>query len=103
MSDLGDVYTRLFDARDKWFDIGLALNINFSTLKSIEREQLNNQSSCLREILAHRIQSGSSLTWADLSDCLRHPTVGRRDLASEIHQGLASMSRLCNCLHLYYF
>ena len=81
------MYTKLYDARDKWFDIGLALNIKFNTLKSIEREQHSNQGNCLREMLAHRIQSGGPLTWADLSSCLGQSTVGRRDLADEIDQG----------------
>ena len=88
MRDLGRVYTKLYDARAKWFDVGLALDINFETLKSIEKEQLKNQSDCLREMLAHCIQSGCSLTWAKLCSCLRHPTVERVDLAEMIEQGM---------------
>ena len=92
MDDLSDVYTKFYGTRDKWFEIGLALNIGFTTLKSIEREQLKNQSECLREMLAHRIQSGGPLTWADLCSCLRHPTVERNDLANEIDQGRLTLS-----------
>ena len=88
MSDLGRVYTKLYNARAKWFDVGLALGMNFETLKSIEKEQLKNQSDCLREMLAHCIQSGCSLTWAKLCSCLRHPTVERIDLAEIIEQGM---------------
>ena len=87
MDDLSDVYTNFYDTRDKWFNIGMALNIKFSTLKSIKSEHHDND-DCLREVLAHRIQSGGPLTWADLTTCLRHPTVGRRDLADKIDQGL---------------
>ena len=87
IDDLGDLYAKLYNARNKWFDIGLALNIKFSALESIESEKQNN-SDCLRQMLAHRIQSGGLLTWADLSGCLRHPTVERNDLASIIDQGL---------------
>ena len=90
MDDLGEVYTKFYDARDKWFNIGLALNIKFTTLKSIKSEQHDND-DCLREMLAHRIQSGGSLTWADLSDCLRHPTIKRNDLAKDINQGLGNI------------
>ena len=87
MDDVGEVYTKLYDARDKWFNIGLALGIKFNTLKSIKREQ-PDYDDCLREMLAHRIQSGGPLTWADLSGCLRHPTVERNDLANGIDKGL---------------
>ena len=87
MKDLSDVHTKLYDARSKWIDIGLALNISYGTLESIKNEQQNN-SDRLREMLAHRIQSGDDLTWANLSSCLRYPTIGRKDLAKEIDQGL---------------
>ena len=87
MDELGTVYTKLYDAQNKWFDIGLALNISYSTLESIESEKQNN-SDRLRRMLAHRIQSGGPITWANLSDCLRHPTIKRNDLAKDIDQGL---------------
>ena len=97
MDDLGDVYTKLYNARSKWFDIGLALKINYSTLESIESEKPSN-SDRLRQMLAHLIQSGGPLTWTDLSGCLRHPTVERRDLADEICQGLIEVV-LAECLN----
>ena len=87
MDDLSDVYTKFYGARHKWFEIGLALKIDFITLKSIEIKQLNDPSKCLREMLAHCIQSGGPLTWTGLCSCLRHPTVKRTDLASKIDQG----------------
>ena len=97
MDDLGDVYSKLHDARNTWFNIGLALKINYSTLESVESEKPNN-SDRLRRMLAHRIQSGGPLTWTDLSDCLRHSTVERRDLADEICQGLIKVV-LAECLN----
>ena len=84
IENLGDALDMLYDARYKWFDIGLALKVNYSTLKTIEKEQLNNQDSSLREMLAYRIQSGDSLTWCDLSDCLTQPSVGKKELAERI-------------------
>ena len=92
MDDLSDVYTKFYRVHDKWFEVGMALKIDFTTLKSIEREQFNNQSKCLREMLAHRIQSGGPLTWTDLCSCLRHPTVERNDLANEIDQSRLNLS-----------
>ena len=87
IKDLGNVYEKLYDARTKWFDIGLALNIENGTLESIENGQHDN-GECLRRMLAHRIQSGGPLCWNDVCCCLKKPTVGRRDLADEIQQGL---------------
>ena len=84
MEHFSYIFDKLYDARTKWFAIGLALNVDFNTLKSIERVQLSNQDTCLREMLAHRIQSGGPLTLNDLCRCLRRRTVGRSDLADKI-------------------
>ena len=85
IDDLGDVYTKLYDARAKWFDIGLAFNVNHGTLEAIRSDHCES-GDCLRETLAYRIQSGGPLTWADLCSCLQHPTIGRSDLAAKIDQ-----------------
>ena len=77
------VYNKLYKTRAKWFNIGLALGIDFDSLKSIEEEQLKKHDNCLREMLAHRIQSGGPLTWADLCHCLKCPAVDRRGLENE--------------------
>ena len=90
INDLSDVHTKLYDARAKWFDIGLALNISHGTLESIRSEQCSN-GDCLREMLAHRMQSGGDLTWADLCCCLRIPAVGRNDLTIEIRPRFVSV------------
>ena len=87
IKDLGSVYEKMYSARTKWLDIGLALNIDYSTLESIEREQ-HDSGECLRRMLAIRIQSGGPLCWNDVCRCLENPIVGRRDLADAIHQGL---------------
>ena len=81
---LNEVYTKLHNARNEWFEIGMALKIDHDTLTAIKTEQDNKQGACLREVLAKRIQSKGPLTWMDLSKCLRSPTVGRNDVANDI-------------------
>ena len=76
----------LYKTRTKWFDLGMALKIDFDTLSSIEG-RYTEDSDCLRKMLAHRIQSGGPLTLRVLCGCLRSETVGRNDVAIEIEQG----------------
>ena len=47
--DLPTVINELFEARHKWFDIGLQLKLNHSELKSIEDKYRSDPSNCLRE------------------------------------------------------
>ena len=79
-----DVLDMLCPARYKWFNIGLVLKVDHRTLKSIETEQFNRQNDCLREMLACRIQSGDPLTWSELSESLRRPSVEEKELADRI-------------------
>ena len=88
INNLMDVYTMIYSARIKWFDIGLLLKIDFDTLRSI-RGNCSEDSHCLREMLACRIQqSDHSLTLRELCECLRSKTVGRIDVAKEIEKGI---------------
>lgn len=88
MEHFGYIFDKLYDTRIKWFEIGLALKVNFSTLKCIEKEQFYIQEACLREMLAHRIQFGGPFTWNDLCRSLRCRTIGQRDLVDKINQGI---------------
>ena len=51
----------LYKTCTKWFDLGMALKVDFDTLSSIEG-RYPEDSDCLRKMLAHRIQSGDPLT-----------------------------------------
>ena len=43
---------------------------------------------CLREALAYRLQSGGPLTWGGICTALRHSTVERNDVATEIEENI---------------
>ncbi len=80
-SDLGQVFELLFPARTKWYSLGLALEVNSDTLDSIEEN--NPVDICLRKMLKTVLHTKTSLTWSDLCEALRTPTVGRNDVAKD--------------------
>ena len=82
------VHTKLYEARTKWFNIGQCLAVDNETLCSIRRKFANDDDDCLREMMAKRLQSSNSLTWATLCDCLKEKIVARGDLAKEIEKQL---------------
>ena len=82
--DLSTVYERLYSARTKWFNIGILVKIDNTTLESIKVRNRDDPDGCLREMLTHCLQAGGPLTWRDLCDCLRSKTVAHNDLAEEI-------------------
>ena len=86
-----DVLAKLYDARAKWFDLGLALEMGYGTLEDIQSKNYDNSEN-LRRMLAYRLRTGEHLTWAKLCVCLRDPMVGRDDLAEKIEQGTQCLS-----------
>ena len=84
--DLSTLNDKLFQARTKWFEIGLSLNVDNETLQSIKMRYHENPDDCLREMLTHCVQAIAPLTWRTVCVCLRSPTVGRNDVAEGIEE-----------------
>ena len=80
---LGDVRAELFEARTKWYDIGLALKVPVTTLDSIEG-QSGNDSKKLLEALKVWLKTAKKPSWHDVVDVLKSPIVGEPKLASDI-------------------
>ncbi|XP_064392141.1 uncharacterized protein LOC135339799 isoform X2 [Halichondria panicea] len=81
---LKDVYTALYDATDKWFNMGLQLNVDPNDLKRILNEgTLQNNTERLREMLTARLDQGD-LTWDQITEALENPTVGKKVIADKI-------------------
>lgn len=84
LNDLPKINEKLKNASPKWFELGLALHVDYNTLENIQTQMHFDNAKCLREMLATRLKSGAPLTWDILRTALRNPTVGRNDVASQI-------------------
>ena len=80
VNDLVKVLDELYDVRDKWYDIGLRLNVPAETLEKIKAPDDN---SCLRQVLIIWLRSGKA-TWIDLCQVLRHRTIDQEKLADSL-------------------
>ena len=84
MEDLDIVYSATFDARSKWYDIGLALNLDPSSLDVIRGENPGNTSSCLRSMLVVWLRTAEPKpSWAGLKAALISPPVNEEQLISK--------------------
>ncbi|XP_064387404.1 poly [ADP-ribose] polymerase tankyrase-1-like isoform X5 [Halichondria panicea] len=66
VDDLNEAHTKLYDSRNRWFEIGQALHVDDVILDSIRKRYANDDSTCLREMLDHCLKSGPPLTWKEL-------------------------------------
>ena len=83
-----DVFEAMFEARDKWRNIGGAFRVPDSTLSCIAQEE-DSAEDRLRRVIRAWLESGgdtSACTWAVVAETLRNKTVGRDDLAREVEE-----------------
>ena len=85
IKNLHAVYTAVFEARTKWYDIGLGLNVAPDTLDSIKSDaQFHNPGEKLRETLKVWLKTDTEPTWQDIVGVLKSRVVGESKLASDI-------------------
>ena len=84
--DLREVRSAIYSVRDKWYDIGLELNISFRTLNVIKTDCPQNSADCLREMLVEWLSRTSPApSWSSLVEALSSEPVGEKRLAKKIH------------------
>ena len=86
ISDLPQVFRAVFDARTKWYDIGLELKIDVGSLDAIEEDNPRDVQDCLRALLKkwlRRAQPNYKPTWGALMEALESPLVDEGQLISK--------------------
>ncbi len=92
LNDLPSVYENLIKAAKKWFNLGLKLKVSPDTLDNISDEHRDNE-TCLRKMLAARLNT-ATLTYSEICQSLRAPTVRRDAIAKAIEEECTGMNSL---------
>lgn len=83
---LKHVFSHTFEARIKWFNIGLQLGVEKHVLDGIKRNRdLYDDGDYYREVLTSWIQAGSA-TIEELLEVLEGPTVAMTDVARKVKE-----------------
>ena len=85
IADLKKLYLVTFDARIKWRNILLILDVPSATIDTIGNEWSNNPDECYREGLKEWLNEGEK-RWEEMVEALSHPIVGHSDLATTIER-----------------
>ncbi len=84
--DIPTIFEKLRSARKNWFNLGLALGVNYYELENIQDQYQDNERRLMKAI-AKRVEVTDPeypMTWPYICECLRRPTVQRNDVAEEI-------------------
>ena len=79
------VQASLWDARSKWYNIGLQLHMKASDLDSIKLQNMGNPDECITQLLKTWLQQRRPPpTWNAIITALRSPTVGLPNKADKM-------------------
>ena len=86
MEDLATILRELYEARSKWMDLGVQLELDVSELESIREKYSDNPDKCFREMFISWLKSSSKVpkTWKTLVDVLKQPAIGYGVLGEKI-------------------
>ena len=85
--DLGDVLESVWEARAKWYNIGLKLGVSVGTLDSINKAANQNPDNCLTAVIKDWLKNGKPKpSWAAVAKALKSPMVGYGHLAEQLPQ-----------------
>ena len=86
IADLKRLYLVTFDARIKWRNILLILDVPSATIDSIGKEWSNNPNDCYREGLKEWLNAEGEKSWKDMVEALSSPIVGEFHIAKTIEK-----------------
>ncbi|CAI8007959.1 hypothetical protein GBAR_LOCUS5503, partial [Geodia barretti] len=81
-----DVFEKMYEAREKWRNIGGVFHLSESTLDNIDFENRNNDDKLRKVIIEwlNRYGGTGDCTWTHVAMALRNKTVAREDVAPEV-------------------
>ena len=88
ISNISKVLENVWDARQKWYNIGIQLKLKTSDLDVIRLPGNPSPDECVVEMLKFWLRRGGA-TWEALIDALKHKTVGYPILANQIATNFA--------------
>ncbi len=80
------VFEEAFDARVKWENIGLQLDVDCQTLNVIQYEHSHSVDDCFKDMLKKWLTGNGERTWSKLAHALENITVGFTNLSDKIKE-----------------
>jgi hypothetical protein len=92
------IYSNIWEARNKWFNIGLSLNLEVSDLEEIRHIYRDKMDDCFLGMLKNWLRTSPRPTQSNLITALRERTVGFSQLAEELESKSLKRDRIINQL-----
>ena len=94
------IYSNFWEARNKWFNIGLGLNLEVGDLKAISQRNRDDVDDCFRDMLEKWLRTSLRPMQSNLITVLREKTVGFNQLAEELESKILKRDRVIHQLRM---
>ena len=85
MNDLRDVQKVVWEARSRWYNMGLKLGTSPGTLNAIRLTERDDPDLCITHMIKDWLNNGNPQpTWAAVAKALKSPIVGYGYLAEQL-------------------
>ena len=84
INNFGEVQEAIWEARPKWYNIGICLKLEVSDLDSIDAESGIDLGEKFRCMIKSWLRNSEFCTWTVLCEALRHPTVAMSNVADKV-------------------
>jgi hypothetical protein len=101
--DIRDLYvicSNFWEARIKWFEIGLGLNLEVSDLEVIQQTNRGNVDKCFMDMLKKWLRTSRRPTQSNLITVLKERIIGFNQLAEELESKSLKRDRVINRLRM---
>ena len=86
IDDFPEVQAALWEARAKWYNIGIRLKIEVSDLDCVNAESRIEIEGKYNRMIKLRLKMLKPSTWGEICDVLNHPTVNEPSLANKVRR-----------------
>ena len=85
ITDLAKVQNETWEARTRWYNLGLQLGVPVDTLDAIQYNHPTNCDQCFTDMIKEWLRAFDlQQTWEALAKALESPQVGQSNLAKQI-------------------
>ena len=84
IDDFRDVQEAIWEARPKWYNIGVRLKLEVSDLDAIDAESGIDLEEKFNRMIKSWLKRSASSTWTDMCESLKHPTVAMSNVADKV-------------------
>ena len=86
--DVDELFSLISGISDKWYDIGLLLQVHCNVLDDLKKSEDSNETKLMNLINIWKDTKSSSTSWETVIAAVESPVINNKEIADKIYQEL---------------